>query len=304
MSHSPQPGILVTGATGGLGGSVARHLSRLGVPFRMLVRDASRAPRLPGATAVVGDYDDPASLRAAMHPGDRVLMLSLHASIGTRLRLHTNFIDAARLRDVSRVLYLSSINASPGAVFRHARSHGETERMLTDTGLRCGAVRMAMWAEQIGDWFDPDGRITGPGGDGRISLTSREEMGEAVAHLLAFPARDDRDVCSITTTEAVTLAELAAMCREVSGRHELRYEPLSREDWLEYRVALGRQRWSAEGGLTFYDGIAVGEHDVVTDDFQRIVGRPPTPLRDLLETFGDQLWTGVRAGGAIGAIED
>ncbi|MFN8124635.1 MAG: NAD(P)H-binding protein [Thermoleophilia bacterium] len=304
MTPSPQAGILVTGATGGVGGSVAHHLSRLGVPFRMLVRAPSRAPQVPGGTPVVGDYADPESLRAAMNPGDRVLMISLHASFDTRMVLHPNFIDAAVERGVGRVLYLSSINASPDAVFRHARSHGETERMLTDAGLSSCGVRMAMWAEQIGDWFDPDGRITGPGGDGRVSLTYRDEIGEAIAHLLAFPEKDDRDVVSITTPEAVTLAELAAMCREVSGRRELRYEPLSREEWIEFRVGLGRQRWSVEGGLTFYDGIAVGEHDVVTDDFARIVGRPPTPLRTLLEMFKDQLWTGVQAGGAIGAIED
>lgn len=304
MTPPANPRILVTGATGGVGGVVARHLSALGVPFRMLVRDPARAPRLPGGEVVVGDYDDRESLRAAMGPGDRVLMLSLHASIDTRLRLHTNFIEVAAERRVGRVLYLSSINASPDAVFRHARSHGETERMLADAGLDWCAVRMAMWAEQIGDWFDADGRITGPGGDGRVSLTSREEIGEAIAHLLAFPAKDDRRIVSITTPEAVTLADLAAMCREVSGRRDLRYEPVSREEWIAFRVALGRQRWSVEGGLTFYDGIAVGEHDVVTDDFARIVSRPPTPLRTLLEQFRDQLWEGARSGGAIGAIED
>ncbi|MFN8110133.1 MAG: NAD(P)H-binding protein [Thermoleophilia bacterium] len=303
MSTSPAPSILVTGATGGLGGAVAHHLSRLGVPFKMLIRDPARAPEYPGGRAVIGSYEDADSLRAAMEPGDRVLMLSLHASRDTRMGLHHTFVDVARERRVGRILYLSSINAAPDAVFWHARSHGETEATLAASGVPSGAVRMAMWAEQIGDWFDPDGRITGPGGDGRISLTSREEMGEAIAHLLAHPEKDDRDVVSITTPEAVTLGELAAMAREVSGRRELRYAPLTREEWLAYRRALGRQEWSLQGGLTYYDGIAVGEHDVVTDDFARIVGRPPTPMRTLLERFRDQLLTGVQPGGAPGAIE-
>lgn len=48
----------------------------------------------------------------------------------------------------------------------------------------------------------------------------------------------------------------------------------------------------------------MGEHDVVTGDFARIVGRPPTPMRDLLMRFRDQLLVGARPGGAIGAIED
>ena len=296
--------IVVTGATGGVGGTVARHLSRLGVPFRMLTRDPARAPELPGGEAVQGSFDDPDSLRRLMDPGDRVFMVSLHASYETRLALHRRFIEVAVERQVGRVLYLSSINPGPEAKFTHARSHGETEVMLAEAGLSWGAVRMGMWAEQIDDWFDPDGRITGPGGDGRVSLTYREEIGEAIANLLAYPERDDREIYNITTPESVTLHELAEMAREVSGRQELRYEPLTRDEWVAFRLARGRQEWSVRGGLGFYDGIAVGEHDVVSDDFQRIVGRPPTPLRTLLEMFREQLLTGVKSGGAIGAIED
>lgn len=296
--------IVVTGATGGVGGIVARHLSQLGVPFRMLTRDPARAPQLPGGEVVQGSFDDPDSLRRLMGPGDRVFMVSLHASYETRLALHRRFVEAAVERQVGRVLYLSSINPGPEAKFTHARSHGETEVMLAEAGLDWGAVRMGMWAEQIDDWFDPDGRITGPGGDGRVSLTYREEIGEAIAHLLAHPERDDRRIYNITTPESVTLDELARMAREVSGRQELRYEPLSRDEWVAFRLALGRQEWSVLGGLGFYDGIAIGEHDVVSDDFQRIVGRPPTPMRTLLEMFREQLLTGVKPGGAIGAIED
>lgn len=296
--------IVVTGATCGVGGIVARHLSQLGVPFRMLTRDPARAPRLPGGEVVQGSFDDPDSLRRLMGPGDRVFMVSLHASYETRLALHRRFVEVAVEREVGRVLYLSSINPGPEAKFTHARSHGETEVMLAEAGLDWGAVRMGMWAEQIDDWFDPDGRITGPGGDGRVSLTYREEIGEAIAHLLAYPERDDRRIYNITTPESVTLDELARMAREVSGRQELRYEPLSRDEWVAFRLALGRQEWSVQGGLGFYDGIAIGEHDVVSDDFQRIVGRPPTPMRTLLEMFREQLLTGVKPGGAIGAIED
>ena len=49
----------VTGATGGLGGRVARRLADHGVPQRVLVRDAARAPDLEHAeVATFGGYDD------------------------------------------------------------------------------------------------------------------------------------------------------------------------------------------------------------------------------------------------------
>ena len=53
--------------------------------------------------------------------------------------------------------------------------------MLRDSGLGWSAVRNGMYSDEIATWFDADGRITGPGGDGRISLSYRPELAEAIA---------------------------------------------------------------------------------------------------------------------------
>ena len=70
--------IVVTGSTGHVGRLVAEELAALGKPMRLLVRDPARAPRLPGAEIVAGDYGDRGSLRGALQEGDRVFMVSLH----------------------------------------------------------------------------------------------------------------------------------------------------------------------------------------------------------------------------------
>ncbi len=44
--------IAVTGATGALGGRVARRLAERGVPQRLIVRDVSAAPAVPDAMAL------------------------------------------------------------------------------------------------------------------------------------------------------------------------------------------------------------------------------------------------------------
>ncbi len=92
-------------------------------------RDAARAPVLPGAEVALATYDDPVALAAALGPGDRVFMVSMHAAYDERLRLHRAIIDAAARAGVGRVVYLSFVNAGPEASFRHARSHGATEAM-------------------------------------------------------------------------------------------------------------------------------------------------------------------------------
>lgn len=58
--------IAVTGASGGLGGRVARELSARGLPQRLIVRDPARAPQLPGAEVATASYEDPEAMARAL----------------------------------------------------------------------------------------------------------------------------------------------------------------------------------------------------------------------------------------------
>jgi uncharacterized protein YbjT (DUF2867 family) len=70
--------IVVTGASGSVGGLVARELARRGVPFRTLTRTPERLEGLPGVEVVAASYARPEQLAAALEPGDRVFMVSMH----------------------------------------------------------------------------------------------------------------------------------------------------------------------------------------------------------------------------------
>jgi NAD(P)H dehydrogenase (quinone) len=241
--------IIVTGATGDVGGRVARELAARGVPCRLIVRDPARAPDLPGAEVAVASFDDPEALSTALDPGDRVFMVSMHAEYAERLALHRSFVEVAARRRVGRVIYLSYLAPGADATFIHARSHGATEAMLRESGLPWSAVRNGMYGDMIASWFDPDGRITGPGGDGRVSFSYRPELGEVIATLLVEPAHDDREIVTVTTPESVSLSELAALATEVTG-DPYRYEPVEREVRIAYRRGPGRPDWSIEAGIS------------------------------------------------------
>src|SRR4051794_27781063 len=75
------PAILITGATGTVGGALAAQLADRGVAFRALVRDPGR-PALaalraqPGVALVAGDLDDPGSLDRALAGVDRAFLVT------------------------------------------------------------------------------------------------------------------------------------------------------------------------------------------------------------------------------------
>src|SRR5262245_14370837 len=69
--------ILVTGATGTVGGLVVKCLTETGVAFRVMARDTAKARRLGAELDVVhGDFEDPASLGRALQGVDTVFLLS------------------------------------------------------------------------------------------------------------------------------------------------------------------------------------------------------------------------------------
>ncbi len=88
----------------------------------------------PGAEVVVADFRDPASVRAALRPGDRVFMVSVHEDVETRIAAHQSFVDAAAGVGVGLLAYLSIVNPSADGglpsrpLARRDRAHDPRER--------------------------------------------------------------------------------------------------------------------------------------------------------------------------------
>ncbi|HEY7206620.1 MAG TPA: SDR family oxidoreductase [Gaiellaceae bacterium] len=279
--------IVVTGASGYVGGLVAGELASRGEATRLLGRDPGRLPQLPGAEPVGADYGDPDSLAAALGEGDRVFMVSMHAGPETRVPLHRSFVEAAMRACVGHVVYLSFVNAGPEATFVHARSHGATEQMLRESGLAWTSIRNSMYADELPGWFDPDGVAREPVGDGRMSFSYRPELAKAIAEVLTGEGHEGR-IYDVTTPGSADFAELAELASQLTGK-PYRYEPAGHDEWDARWREHGRSGWELEAGHTAYEAIAAGELDVVTDDYRRLTGLEPLTIPQLLESMKDEL---------------
>jgi uncharacterized protein YbjT (DUF2867 family) len=278
--------IVVTGATGVVGRLTAEELLRRGHPLRLIARDPARAPQLAGAEVVTADYGDPETLAEGLHEGDRVFMVSVHEGPERRLPLHRSFVETAARRGVAWIVYLSFVNPGPEATFLHARSHGATEQMLEQSGLRYSAIRNGMYADEIPSWFDAEGVAREPVGDGRIGFSYRPELAEAIAVVLSEPGhkRTSYDIVGLP----VTVAELAQAASEITGR-EYRYDPSPREEWEARWLAQNKEDWAIEAGLTSFDAQLAGEFDVVSDDFRSLTGREPLTVAEVISRHSDEM---------------
>jgi uncharacterized protein YbjT (DUF2867 family) len=278
--------IVVTGSTGHVGRLVAAELAARGEATRLVVRDPARAPDLPGAGVVVGDYGEPETVSRALHKGDRVFMVSLHEGPARRIPLHRSFVETAARRGVAQIVYLSFLNAGPDAHFLHARSHGATEEMLAESGVPYTSIRNGMYADDIPGWFDADGVLREPGEDAEITFSYRPELAEAIAVTLTDDGHENT-VYNVTTP-AVTLAELADTAAQVTGR-PYRYEPQTDADWDARWRAAGRSGWELVAGQTSYDALRAGELSVGSDDYRLLTGKQPLTAAELLARHAHEL---------------
>jgi NAD(P)H dehydrogenase (quinone) len=135
------------------------------------------------------DYDDPASLDAALAGIDRVLLISGNA-VGQRERQHGAVIEAAKKAGVSYLAYTSVLNAQ-GSKLLLAAEHVLTEKLLEKSGLNYDVLRMPWYSENYTGALAPaieHGAIFGATGEGRLSTATRADLaGGAVGALLNSP---------------------------------------------------------------------------------------------------------------------
>jgi NAD(P)H dehydrogenase (quinone) len=271
--------IAVTGATGALGGRVARILAEAGARQRLVVRDPARAPELPGASTAVASYGDRAALRDAFDGAGTLLLVSA-TECADRVALHTATIDAALEAGVDRIVYISFLGAGPACTFTFGRDHWHTEQHIRGAGVDFTFLRDSLYLDHIPFFVRSDGVIRGPAGDGRVAAVARNDIADAASAVLLGDAHSGRTY-ELTGPRAFTLADAADELSRATGRR-ITYHAETLDEAYASRSGYGAPRWEVDGWVTSYSAVAAGELDVVTDHVEQLTGHIPMGLADYL----------------------
>ena len=281
--------ILVTGATGQVGGAVARGLEGEGARVRALVRDVERArARLRnGVELVERDLGDAAAVaRAVDWVGAVLLVSSVHPD---QRRLQGNVVRAAAAAGQPLIVKVSGLATRPGSYVDSGRWHAETEADVRAARLPFVFLRPYFFFQnlrlQLGRALE-DGVLRAAVGDARIAMVDVRDVADVAVALLTGRATRTGEALALTGAEAHGYADVAKLASELAGR-ELRYEPQTAAEARAALAATGLPDWHRDILLQFNRAFVEGLGSPVSDAVQTVLGRPPRMLRAYLaEEFG------------------
>ena len=103
----------------------------------------------------------------------------------------------------------------------------------------------------------------------------------AAAILMDPQVWEDR-VLNLTGPEDLTMGEIARAVSQSTGT-EASFHDETIEEAYASRLRWPAEQWQYDAWVSTYTAIRAGEQEGVSTDVERVLGRPATSLRDLLE---------------------
>lgn len=268
--------ILVTGATGKLGGELIRRLLETDADVKAGTRNPERAEaRFADAVEVVHlDYDVTETWDHAVQWADRVFLVPPPFDPDSDERL-VPFIDWTVQSGTKHIVLVSAM----GAEAREQLALRGVERRLADTGVAWTFLRPNIYMQNFARGFvaasiRKDGTFRLSAGEGRVSFVDARDVAE-IGRIVLTGEDAFGMAYTLTGPGALDHAEVAAVIARAADR-DVRYEAID-DDTM--RQLLTQDDWAPEQADTFtalLGAIRAGERAAVTDDARRLLGRDPT----------------------------
>ena len=275
------PKIAVTGVTGNLGGIVSRLCKKNGIEVRNLARNVEKAEKLGFSNVFKSNYDKSGDTVKSLE-GIEVLFMVSGSENPNRVQQHKDFIDAAKIAEVSHIIYLSFYNASKNSIFTLGRDHYATEEYIKENGFKYTFLRDNFYVDFFVDLCREYGEIKGPAGNGKVSAVVRSDVSEVAAKILENPGKWENQTLNMTGPEELSMDEIVKAVSEYFGK-EIKYIEETVEEAYESRKIWKAEQWEYDSWVSTYTAIAENEQSGISNDIEKVLGRKATSLAEYLK---------------------
>ena len=270
--------ILVTGATGRVGGILTAELERRGHAVRAAVRHTGRRPATlsPLTTEVEFDFERPETFGPALEGVDRVFLIARPGDDSAD-EVAAPLVEEMRRRRIRHVVNLTAmgVEALPDTALR------KIERAIEDSAIGFTHVRPNFFmqifsAEPLLSGIRARGIIAVPAGDARLSFVDARDVALVAAAALTEPGHAG-SAYTLTGGRALDHGEVADAISRASG-NPVRYVPIDEESARRLILDSGMSAARADRLIGFYRHVRAGQCAPTSNDVERVLGRPPIPF--------------------------
>lgn len=284
---TPAP-ILVTGATGNLGGAAARSLIAAGLPVRVAGTDANRLAGLfPGIETAMLDFRRSETFDAAV-TGARAIFLIRPPAVARVGPTLNKLIDVAGRNGVGHVTFVSVTGADTNRIVPHHR----VEEHFRTANIPWTVLRPGFFAQNLADAYRSDirhdDRIYLPAGEGRVAFVDTRDIGDVAATVFADPARHRAAAYTLTGAEAIDFSQVAALLTEVLGR-PITYQTASTVGYLRHLRSQHLPLAQSLVQTLLHAGLRRGQAEQVDPTLPRLLGRSPRTMAQYVHEHRE-LW--------------
>ena len=283
MDQQTSP-VLVTGATGNTGRAVLDALIERGAPVRAMVRTEADRSKLPaGVPVAVADFDDAASIAAALEGARRAYLVTPSSERAEAQQ--QRFADLAAQAGVDHLVVLSQLAADEQSPVRFLRYHAAVERHVRDLGIAYTFLRPNLFFQGLLAFAGPiaaQGQFYAPIGEARVSAIDVRDIA-AVAATTLTKAGHEGAIYTLTGPASITHAQIAAALTSALGR-DITFIDVPPETFASTLQGI-LPPWQVEGLLEDYAHYRRGEAASVSPAVAEVTGRPPRDVSQFARDY-------------------
>ena len=276
--------VLITGATGNIGGRLVPLLSASADTFtRVLVRDIAKGEALAsrGCDVVLGEFDDGVALAKAVDGIDTVVMIAPPGP--NAVKQNRALFDAARNAGVRKIVRISAIKASADGPTENTRLHAVSDSELVESGMNYVILRPNYFMQNLFLLMDSvrsDNALYAGMSDGRTAMIDARDVVDCAAAAV-LSDQFDNEILELSGPASISFYDIASCISEFKGE-PVTYHPIPPEAVKAAMLNAGFDEWLATLLKDYSQAYATGFGDFVTANVTRMSGHPARAISDFV----------------------
>jgi uncharacterized protein YbjT (DUF2867 family) len=285
--------ILITGATGTVGGEIVRQLASVDsdVNIKAAGHSLQKLEKIIEGDRIIFtqiDFNEPETLNESLKATDKVFLSTPFQS--DMVQHSSNMLtEIKNAGTIKQIVKLSVIGADfePGG-----RLHLQVEKMIEDSGIAYTFLRPNAFMQNFVNFYShtikEQGVLSLPAGDGKVSFVDARDI--AAVAVQALTNNDDgkhnSKTYDITGPEAISYGDAVRILSEEVGR-KISYVNVSKEDAFEAMKEIGLNDWLINTILEGYNNLRKGYFSPVTTVVEELTAKRPISFKEFAEDHAE-----------------